>query len=434
MSPTISVGIMFQPFINFKLEGNYLFSGKTYTGEQQVHYKNGLIEFDGQSHKKISFTPTGEDNTFILRDVVIGINFHWERKEDQQFNGLLEFIVEDEMITAINTLSIDTYLISVIASEMNAISSIELLKAHAVISRSWLLSQIEKRHAIEIADATYVSNTKTDLEWIRWWDREDHQNFDVCADDHCQRYQGITRASQSLEAVTKAVLETLGEVLISHKAICDTRYSKCCGGVFEEFQNNWEPVKYPYLSKGYDGKAQDLTTPLPDLTQEAVAQAWIRSAPPAFCNTNDQAVLTQVLNSYDQETTKFYRWSVFYTVDELSDLIRRRLEVDFGTIFDIIPLERGTSGRITRLKVVGSKLTLVIGKELLIRKALSESHLYSSAFVVDKTPDGFTLTGAGWGHGVGFCQIGAAVMATTGYNYRSILMHYFSGSQIIKHY
>ena len=425
---------MFQPQINFRLEGNYLFSGKTYTGEQQVQYKNGLIEFDGQSLPKISLAPVGADDTFVLKDVVIGINFHWERKEDQQFNGSLEFIVEDERITAINTLPIDTYLISVIASEMSATSSIELLKAHTVISRSWLLSQIEKRQAIEITDATYISNSKTDLEWIRWWDREDHQNFDVCADDHCQRYQGITRASQSIEAVTKAVMETSGEILTSDRAICDARYSKCCGGVFEEFQNCWEPVKYPYLSKSYDGKETDLPTPLPDLSQEAAAEVWIRSAPPAFCNTQDQAILSQVLNSYDQETTKFYRWSLFYTTQELSDLIRRRLEIDFGTISDLIPLERGTSGRITKLKVVGSKQTLVIGKELLIRKALSESHLYSSAFVVDKTPDGFTLTGAGWGHGVGFCQIGAAVMASTGYDYRTILAHYFTGSQLTKQY
>ena len=434
MLPTISVGIMFQPQISFLLDGCFGFSDKNYTGEQKVSYKDGLIEFDGQLYSKISLTPQSQDHTFTLKDVVIGIEFHWERKEDQRFKGSLEFIVENEKVTAVNILPVDTYLISVIASEMSATSSIELLKAHAVISRSWLLSQIEKRQAIEISEASYASDTRTDTEWIRWWDREDHVNFDVCADDHCQRYQGITRASQSLEIVSQAVMETAGEVLLFHNAICDTRYSKCCGGVFEEFQNNWEPVRYPYLTKGYDGVPQDRPHPLPDLSQEAAAEAWIRSAPPAFCNNRNQEVLSQVLNSYDQETTQFFRWKVSYTTEELSDLIHRRTGIDFGIVTDLIPLERGTSGRILKLKMVGSKKTMVIGKELLIRKSLSESHLYSSAFVVDKTQDGFSLTGAGWGHGVGLCQIGAAVMATTGYDYRSILMHYFSGSQLNKQY
>ena len=434
MTPTISVGIMFQPKISFFLDGTFCFSGKNYTGEQTVAYQNGAICFDHQSLQKITLTPMGADDTFVLKEVVIGIGFHWERKEDQRFKGTLEFIVEEEKITAINILPIDTYLISVISSEMSATSSIELLKAHAVISRSWLLSQIEKRQAIEISDATYVNNWATDTEWIRWWDREDHLNFDVCADDHCQRYQGITRASQSLEAVTEAVMETAGEVLMFRDAICDARYSKCCGGVFEEFQNNWEPVNYPYLTKGYDGKQPDLPSPLPDLTQESAAQVWIRSIPPAFCNTQDQAVLSQVLNTYDQETIHFFRWGVTYTTEEISDLIHRRTGIDFGTVTDLIPLERGTSARIIRLKVVGSKKTMVLGKELLIRKALSESHLYSSAFTVDKTSDGFLLLGAGWGHGVGLCQIGAAVMATSGYNYREILYHYFQGSNLKKTY
>ena len=433
-SPTISVGIMFQPQISFLLEGTFCFMGKNHTGEHQVYYRNGLIEFDGQLFSEISLTPMGEDDTFVLKEVVIGIGFHWERKEDQRFKGTLEFIVEDGKITAVNILPIDTYLISVISSEMNATSSIDLLKAHTVISRSWLLSQIEKRQAIEISEAEYVSDTRTDTEWVRWWDREDHKLYDVCADDHCQRYQGITRASQSLEAVTRAVMETYGETLTYQGAICDARYSKCCGGIFEEFQNCWEPVQYPYLTKKYDGNGDDLPLPLPDLTQEGAAEVWIRSAPPAFCNTHDQTILSQVLNNYDYETTQFYRWSVCYTAEFLSDLILRRIGIDFGEILDLIPLERGTSARITKLKVVGSKKTMVLGKELLIRKALSESHLYSSAFVVDKTPEGFLLTGAGWGHGVGLCQIGAAVMAANGVDYRSILNHYFCGSELTKQY
>ena len=434
MTPTISVGIMFQPKISFLLDGNYRFSGKNHTGEHTVMYQNGLIEFDGHLATKITLIPAGEEDTFVLKEVVIGIGFHWERKENQRFRGALEFIVEDEKITAINTLPIDTYLISVISSEMSATNSMELLKAHAVVSRSWLLSQIEKRKAIGTSKEEYVSDTCTETEWIRWWDREDHKNFDVCADDHCQRYQGITRISQSLEAVTEAVSETTGEVITCQNAICDARYSKCCGGIFEEFQNCWEPVKYPYLTKSYDGKSEEIPFPLPDLTQEDVANVWIRSVPPAFCNTQDQTILSQVLNSYDLETTQFFRWSVSYTTQALSNLIFRRTGVDFGTIIDLIPLERGTSGRIIRLKVVGSKQTFVIGKELLIRKALSESHLYSSAFVVDKTSDGFLFTGAGWGHGVGLCQIGAAVMGATGYDYRTILLHYYKGSYLAKQY
>ena len=433
-TPSLSVGILFQPSIQFVLEGDFVFSGKTYSGAYQAAYKDGKIAFEQQLYDEIHFQPLQDDASFLLKDVIIGIEFHWERKEDQRFNGSLSLIVENQKLTAINKLPVEQYLISVISSEMSATSSLELLKAHTVISRSWLLSQIEKRQAIEISEADYQSNTRSETEWIRWWDREDHVNFDVCADDHCQRYQGITRASQSLEAVSRAVAETSGELLTDGDAICDARYSKCCGGVFEEFQNCWEPVEYPYLVKKYDGRAEDLPLPLPDLSQEAAAEVWIRSNPPAFCNSDDQSILSQVLNHYDQETTHFYRWQVGYSTEVLSDLIRRRLDIDFGLIQELIPLSRGTSGRINKLKIVGSAKTLIIGKELLIRKALSESHLYSSAFVVDKTSEGFLLTGAGWGHGVGLCQIGAAVMAAKGYDYKSILAHYFPGSLLNKKY
>jgi len=437
MIPTISVGILFQPQISFVLDGCFHFNGKPYSGEQTASYKDGLILFDGQIFPKIDLTPVGADDTFVLKEVVIGIGFHWERKENQRFKGSLGFIVEGEKITAVNTLSVETYLISVISSEMSATASVELLKAHTVISRSWLLSQMEKRQAGETSKANcvnYISDTRTDTEWIRWWDREDHAHFDVCADDHCQRYQGITRAAQSLEAVMQAVLETNGEVLTYEGTICDARYSKCCGGLFEEFPNCWEPIAHPYLQKGYDGKSEDFPALFPNFSQEDAARAWICSTPPAYCNTHDHTILAQVLNSYDQETTRFFRWSVSYTTPELSELVHRRTGFDFGTITEIIPITRGTSGRITRLKVEGSKRTLIIGKELLIRKALSESHLYSSAFVVDKTSEGFLLTGAGWGHGVGLCQIGAAVMAANGYGYRAILAHYFIGTNLTKHY
>jgi SpoIID/LytB domain protein len=421
---------MFQPSIEFILDGVFTFSGKEYSGSYEVKYHEGQIAFDGQLFNKLAFEATSPKSTFLLKDVVIGIGFHWERKEDQRFEGNLDFIIEDEKLTAINRISIERYLVSVISSEMSATSSLELLKAHAVISRSWMLSQIQKRTALEKSTKTYVSDIRTNEEWTKWWDREDHTNFDVCADDHCQRYQGITRASQSLKMVEEAIAKTFGEMLMNGELICDARFSKCCGGAVEEFQNCWEPEEHPYLVKLYDNSEGEL----PYLTIEENADKWIRSAPAAFCNTKDAEVLSQVLNNYDQETTNFYRWKVDFDKIEMGELVKRRIGVDFGTIQELLPIERGTSGRLTRLKVVGTKQTLILGKELLIRKAFSESHLYSSAFVIDKTEKGFTFTGAGWGHGVGLCQIGAAVMAHKGYAYKAILNHYFPSATIEKQY
>ena len=269
---------------------------------------------------------------------------------------------------------------------------------------------------------------------IRWYDREDHELFDVCADDHCQRYQGITRASNPI--VREVIKETRGEVLMDNDTICDARFSKCCGGVTEKFENCWEPVPHSYLTALRDGE----TPAYPDLTDEREAEQWIRTSPEAFCNTTDKEILSQVLNNYDQETTDFYRWKVEYTQEELSGLIHRKTGMDFGPIIDLVPLERGSSGRITKLKIVGVRRSFTIGKELEIRRTLSETHLYSSAFVVDKKdirldiPSRFILTGAGWGHGVGLCQIGAAVMGAKRYSYRKILTHYFPGASIEKRY
>jgi stage II sporulation protein D len=429
-SPEITVGIMFQPSIEFVLDGAFAFGGKEYSGSYQVTFQEGKIAFEGALYDKLTLDAANNQSTFLLKDVVIGIGFHWERKEDQRFEGNLDFIVEDGKLTAINRVSVERYLVSVISSEMSATSSLELLKAHAVISRSWMLSQIQKRTALEKAPESYISDVRNNEEWIKWWDREDHTNFDVCADDHCQRYQGITRASQSLEMVEKAIAQTFGEMLMNGELICDARFSKCCGGAVEEFDKCWEPVKHPYLVKLYDNPEGVL----PDLTVEENAQKWIRTSPAAFCNTTDTTVLSQVLNNYDQETTNFYRWTVKFDTQQMGELVNRRIGVDFGTIQELIPIERGTSGRIIRLKVVGSKQTLTLGKELLIRKAFSESHLYSSAFVIDKTEHGFTFTGAGWGHGVGLCQIGAAVMAHNGYPYHAILNHYFPTATIEKKY
>ncbi|WP_373733117.1 SpoIID/LytB domain-containing protein, partial [Bacteroides heparinolyticus] len=360
-------------------------------------------------------------------------------KEDQRFLGALKIIVEDGKLTAINVVKVEDYLTSVISSEMSATASLELLKAHAVISRSWLLAQIQKNREIAEAKTDYSAFTQTEEELIRWYDREDHTRFDVCADDHCQRYQGITRAST--EIVKQAIAATYGRILMYDGKICDARFSKCCGGAFEEFQYCWEDAKHPYLAKQRDYSVNSQKPTPPDLTQEAEADRWIRTSPEAFCNTTDKRILSQVLNNYDQETTDFYRWKVAYTQDELSALILKRSGIDYGQIIDLVPVARGTSGRLWKLKIVGTKKTLTIGKELEIRRTLSASHLYSSAFVVDKeelSPEGipgrFVLTGAGWGHGVGLCQIGAAVMGEQGYTYDAILLHYYIDAQIEKLY
>lgn len=575
--PQVHVGILFEPQIEFTLHAPYRIGGNEVTGHQAATYDHGRILWQGRLYDELLFEPQDEQTaSFELHGVTIGINFHWERKEDQRFQGALKIIVEDGKLTGINVVRVEDYLTSVISSEMSATASLELLKAHAVISRSWLLAQIgslspapsprergeqekpsyqtadpinytllktrqsqmkkesteaerimwqmlrgkqlgdkfrrqhiignyiadfvclEKKLVIEIdggyhstpeqqaydeertrylqtqgykvlrfTNEAVVATPETVLnqikaassplsagegtgerpeedELIRWFDREDHTRFDVCADDHCQRYQGITRASTDI--VRQAIRATRGQVLMSEGRICDARFSKCCGGAFEEFQYCWEDTPYPYLLKQRDwrirkGNASEPAAGLPDLTIEAEADRWIRTSPEAFCNTTDKHILSQVLNNYDQETTDFYRWRVEYTQEELSALILKRSGVDYGQIVDLVPVARGTSGRLWKLKIVGTKKTLTIGKELEIRRTLSPSHLYSSAFVVDKhdlSPEGipgrFTLIGAGWGHGVGLCQIGAAVMGEQGYKYDEILLHYYIGASIEKIY
>ncbi|NDW10363.1 SpoIID/LytB domain-containing protein [Dysgonomonas sp. 520] len=427
MEPLVKVGILSGKQISFVLNSEYSCDGKKIQGEQNISFKEGKILWNGNCYNDLFFEAKNGDSSFMLKDVVIGVNFHWERKEDQVFQGSLHFIIENDEITAINIIKVEDYLTSVISSEMSATASLELLKAHAVISRSWLLAQIEKNKEIAANNQTYSTFTETDEELIRWYDREDHINFDVCADDHCQRYQGITRASANIETVKQAIMETRGQVLTSDGKICDARFSKCCGGGVEEFQNCWEDVKHPYLVKLRDSEnPQDL----PDLTKEEDTVSWIGTRPEAFCNTQDKGILSQVLNNYDQETTNFYRWKVEYTQEEISELAKKRSGIDFGTIEEFIPIERGTSGRLVKLKIVGSKKTMIIGKELEIRRTLSTSHLYSSAFFVEKTGKKFIFHGAGWGHGVGLCQIGAAVMGEKGYKYDKILLHYYVGAEI----
>lgn len=428
--PTISVGILRSKVIRFTLHGDFRpnSDGSVATGDQTVSVQDGKILYNNDLYDEIVFSPSSTTDSFDLLDVVIGIHFHWERKETQRFNGSLKFIVIEGEVQAINIVPTEDYLTSVISSEMSATSSLELLKAHAVISRSWLLNKLENKETESHADAMVV----TDERVVRWYDHQDHTLFDVCADDHCQRYQGITKAST--QAVREAIKATFGEVLTYDGKICDARFYKACGGATELFENCWEEVHHPYLLPVADSAQGKL----PDLTQEAVAREWILSSPEAYCNTHDKQVLSQVLNNYDQETPDFYRWKVDYSQEELSSLVKEKMGIDFGKIIDLIPLRRGASARIIELKIVGEKRTMVIGKELEIRKALSTSHLYSSAFVVEKEErEGilhFILRGAGWGHGVGLCQIGAAVMASQGIGYRSILSHYYPHSSLTKRY
>ncbi len=431
MIPFVSVGILSDKNIELIFNTNYSCFGKNASGKQSVAYSGGHIYWNGERYKELYFENETDEASFTIKNVVIGVNFHWERKEDQIFQGNLKLIVENEKITAINIINVENYLISVISSEMSPTASLELLKAHAVISRSWLLAQIEKNRNIAEGQTHYSAFIETQDEIIRWYDREDHTNFDVCADDHCQRYQGITRASVNIDTVKQAVNNTGGQVLEYDGKICDARFYKCCGGVTEEFQNCWEDIQYPYLSVLRDNENSNN---IPDLTQEKNAIDWIKNRAEAFCDTTDKKILGQVLNNYDQETKDFYRWQITYSQQKLSELVYKRSGIDFGTIEELIPIQRGTSGRIIRLKIIGSKKTLTIGKELEIRRILSTSHLYSSAFIVEKKDDDFILTGAGWGHGVGLCQIGAAVMGEKGYLYNQILLHYYRGATLKKLY
>lgn len=435
-APVVNVGIMTEKAASFVFNSEYVHteSGNFLTGEQRVLFVNGNIVYNGKLYKELFFEPASSSAFFELKAVTIGVNFHWQRQEDQRFNGALNLVAGTAGILFINQVDVEKYLLSVISSEMSATASKELLKAHAVISRSWLLAQVEKNFRLAESKEKQENCYRDNEQLIRWYDREDHAYFDVCADDHCQRYQGITRASTSI--VLDVIRETRGEVLTHGEVICDARFSKCCGGVTEQFEHCWEPVHHSYLVALSDSKENIF----PDLTDEEEAEKWIRSSPNAFCNTTDKLILSQILNNYDQETTDFYRWQISYTQKELSELLHRKTGIDFGEIFDMIPLQRGTSGRIERLEIVGTRRTFTIGKELEIRRSLSETHLYSSAFVVDKEdiwydiPRRFILTGAGWGHGVGLCQIGAAVMSTEGYDYKQILSHYFRDTVIEKRY
>ena len=360
---------------------------------------------------------------FALDDVTIGIGFHWERNERQVFRGTFRLVKRRAGLTVTNEVSLEEYVTSVISSEMSATCPLELLKAHAVISRSWLW--FPKAHPTLSGGALRADPDAHEI--LRWYGREAHPDFDVCADDHCQRYQGITKAFSP--AAAEAVRATAGEFLRYNGAICDARFSKSCGGITERYATAWEDREIPYLESVYDGPPYSRAHgSVPSIRNSP--EAWIRSKPSAYCNTDDSELLARILPGFDQETRDFFRWRLTYTPEELGDLIGSRVSVKLGSIRDLQALARGPSGRIYRLKIVGERDYVIIGKELEIRRALSRTHLYSSAFVVDKEPDGFVLYGAGWGHGVGLCQIGAAVLANEGKNYGEILQHYYRGTAV----
>jgi SpoIID/LytB domain protein len=442
--PTISVGILSEDKIDFELYGDFKSVGfnKVFSGRFSAEYSDSKIictygDETLQVSDMIEFEPTDPGDSFLVRNVTIGVKFHWERKQNQRFLGILKLIKDEDKITLINILPIETYLMSVISSEMSARSSINLLKAHAIVSRSWVLAQITKSKEQKADKPEKKDFVETEDELIRWYDRQDHELYDVCADDHCQRYQGITKIQTGV--VKKAIDETRGIVLIFADNICDTRYSKSCGGISESYEKIWENKKHPYLTSIIDYKYEPENYNL-DFSMEKNAERWIKENPPAFCNTNDMRILSQVLLDYDRETTDFFRWKIEHTQKEISELIKKNLGIDFGDILDLIPLERGHSARIVRLKITGSKKQMIIGKELEIRRTLSNTHLYSSAIFIEKSeikagiPQRFIIYGAGWGHGAGLCQIGAAVMAGKGYMFDEILSHYFKSAGLKKIY
>jgi stage II sporulation protein D len=444
--PRVAVGLMSNATTAaFTLRGDFAAGDQLFAaGDWQVRAANNRIElFDAAGHgtgtfAELQLRPLEPASTFIVRDVTIGINFHWQRQQDLEFQGALRIkVAADGRLLVINEVPIETYLTSVISSEMSAAAHPDLLRAHAVVARSWLLAQLKEWKQPRRKFEPQLVTVNGEQQLIRWYDQENHADFDVCADDHCQRYQGVTKVSTP--AARAAVQATGGQVLSYDGTLCDARYSKSCGGMTEEFAAAWDDVPVDYLAVSYDGENFPAEFALP-LSDEANAEAWIRATPPAFCNAPDPHVLSKILPDFDQETPDFYRWRVTIAQAELQELLQRKLGVEFGAIQRLEAVERGASGRIVKLRIVGERATLVIGKELEIRRALSPSHLYSSAFVVETertangAPASFTLLGAGWGHGVGLCQIGAALMAERGYDFQQIMAHYYRGARLYQLY
>lgn len=432
--PQLQIGILQSNQIHFEFSSDYITDNersKPFCGSQKISLKNGKIKLNNKelAAHTLVFRPVYAHATFMLHKVKIGIGFHWEQNENQIFKGSLIFKIIDNELWAINEISTEDYITSVITSEMNVNAPKEFIKAHAVISRSWALAQLKS------VQATPNKNgwVDTETERVIWYDKQNHTGFDLCADDHCQRYQGLSRITNN--KAENAIKATFGKVLTYNNEVCDARFSKCCGGASEDFENVWQPTHFPYLTAVWDDKENKGT---PDLSLDAHFSDWLKSPNPAFCNTHDPEILSSVLNHYDQSTTKFFRWKEQYSSHELAALIQEKSGIDFGEILDLIPLERGKSGRIIRLKICGTKQNMIIGKELEIRRFLSKSHLLSSAFTCKKETQNdqtyFLLEGAGWGHGVGLCQIGAAVMSFKEYTYMEILEHFFKGAKTTQLY
>jgi stage II sporulation protein D len=440
--PSISIGLVTGvQKVNFELRGDFAGSdgARFNAGSYLATANSELIEISDSGgnrlgvYSEFQLAPADPGFSFVIHDVLIGIDFHWERKEVEEFRGRLRIRLDSTAasLIVINEIAVESYLISVISSEMSADAHPELLKAHSIIARSWLLAQLEQWKGPHQTASVSAKREGDPKQLIRWYDRENHAEFDICAYDHCQRYHGITKATS--RSVFESVRSTYGQVLAYDGMLCDARYAKSCGGMTESYSAAWNDEEVPYLAVSYDGESFPAGYNLP-LSDETNAEAWIRKSPPAFCNTNDRNILNKILPDFDRETTDFYRWRVVLKQEDLQELLRKKLEVDFGAVLRLDPVERGRSGRIVKLRITGERETMIIGKELEIRRALSPSHLYSSAFVVEtgetRPPSQFTLIGAGWGHGVGLCQIGAALMAEQGYNYRQILAHYYRGAEL----
>ncbi len=438
--PRIKVGICDgYPEIRGRLNGVYRAGGPPLAGEFVCRPLGGAVALSDAFGRELLRGPeirlTAErSGTFTLHEVTIGVRFHWERREAQTFPGDLAFLPAGAgVLTAVNELPVEEYLASVVSSEMSGEAPYAFLKAHAIASRSWLVAMLERGRGVREKRGNREAATQREGEVVRWYDREDHARFDVCADDHCQRYQGITGRVSGRAA--EAIRETRGVFLIHEGAICDARYHKACGGLTENFATCWEEIAVPYLSS-----VSDSATPHAPIRTEVDAERWILSCPDVSCCTNDLTLLRRILPAFDRETADFFRWQVSYPREELEAILRSKSGIDFGVLRGLVPLERGPSGRIRLLRVEGSKATVAVGKELEIRRWLSPSHLYSSAFIVRMTPDPsgaparFTLYGAGWGHGVGLCQIGAAVMAERGFSAEEILRRYFRGAALVKRY
>jgi len=432
--PKITVGIMdWQAEVSGRLNGNFRENKfGPVSGRFSAKPEPGMIVFSVESHREICRSPlikltADKESTFKLFNVTIGNSFHWERTEDQTFQrDLILQLRKDGTIAVINEIPLDDYLKSVISSEMNAAAPIEFLKAHAILSRSWLLAGLDRKKKTETSiPAAKIPEKEREI--IRWYDREDHDLFDVCSDDHCQRYHGITKVIS--EQAEEAARETRGMVITYQDEICDTRYSKACGGLTEEFDTAWDDERVPYL-----GSIPDASVRHQPIRTEEEASVWILSEPEAYCNTKDERLLEKILPDFDRQTKNFFRWRIEYSRTELEEILQEKSGFDFGTLQEIVPLRRGPSARISRIKIVGSKKSIIMGKELEIRRWLSKNHLYSSAFVVTAEGKRFIFHGAGWGHGVGLCQIGAAVMATRGFSAEEILKHYFRGIEVKKIY